>query len=200
MNVEVKENDVTESFILQKLLGRTLPPSGDNNNDNKVIGLGAGAGAVILIILLVLICLCKRKARRRRIRKGRVIPIHTTTTSRPPVYVIPTKVELRTTEDVTRRYQRSASNLSAKSQIYLVPFDVLPPNFDFASREVEVRADYVILKDLALLEKYPSNGVVNEAYETQEAYNPNSIGNGHIPSSHGGERFQKQSPFNPTFY
>lgn len=129
------------------------------------------------------------------------------------LYIIPVTeglpVQVRTTEDVTRRYERSVSSLSTKSQVYIVPFHALPPDFDFSSREVEVKGDYVILKDLAILEQcesttYP-NGVVNEAYEIQESYNPmypNLYENAPPLNVNASvkEPYQRQSPYNPNFY
>lgn len=71
---------------------------------------------------------------------------------------------------------------------------------------MEVRGDYVILKDLSLLTRYdndtPSNnnnsneGYVNEAYVQQESFNPYL----HTPIPPLGEAYKKQAPYNPTFY
>ncbi|ENN80187.1 hypothetical protein YQE_03382, partial [Dendroctonus ponderosae] len=115
------------------------------------------------------------------------------------IFVLICLSPIRTTQDVARRYERCVSSMSTKSQLYLVPFDVLPPNFDYSSREVEVRADYVILKDLRLLERYHScdGGVVNEAYVPQPEYNPHIYGT--IPPLER-EPYKKQASYNPMFY
>ncbi|CAG9766238.1 unnamed protein product [Ceutorhynchus assimilis] len=187
--------------IVKKTLGSENSLTSD---DTKIIVLGVAFSVVGgIIFFIVLLCLCKRRRRRNRLRKNdqEISSSSTSTTNTsPPVFTIRQEVQLRTTEDVTRRYERSISSLSTKSQVYLVPFAVLPPDFDFSSREVEVKADYVILKDLRFLEKYKSSdnsrGVVNEAYEQQESYNPYIYGT--IPPLV--EAYKKQEPYNPTFY
>nr|CAH7761940.1 unnamed protein product [Callosobruchus chinensis] len=63
---------------------------------------------------------------------------------------------------------------TTQNSIYLVPFSALPPNFDFAASGVEVKSDYVIVKDLHILNIY---GAIChrslEEYQRPLPYNPN---------------------------
>ncbi|KAH1015192.1 hypothetical protein HUJ05_012960, partial [Dendroctonus ponderosae] len=151
--------------------------------------------------LILYIVSGKRCNGRRNLHKGAEMSSNSTiiSTNSTDIYSVPIRAPIRTTQDVARRYERCVSSMSTKSQLYLVPFDVLPPNFDYSSREVEVRADYVILKDLRLLERYHScdGGVVNEAYVPQPEYNPHIYGT--IPPLER-EPYKKQASYNPMFY
>ncbi|KAF7283919.1 uncharacterized protein LOC143201427 [Rhynchophorus ferrugineus] len=171
-----------------------------SSNDNTWIILGAVA---LVVCLLIILCICRRKKRIRRRRRKKQENLQSETNAPSEVHIVPIREQIRTAEDVTRRYERSVSSLSTKSQIYLVPFDALPPNFDFSSRDVDVRADYVILKDLSALNvpnSPVSNGVVNEAYEQQEAYNPTYVPQSsfHYPAIP--KEYERQAPYNPNFY
>ncbi|CAH1972481.1 unnamed protein product [Acanthoscelides obtectus] len=65
---------------------------------------------------------------------------------------------------------------TTQNSVYLVPFSALPPNFDFSASGVEVKSDYVIVKDLEILNIY---GAIchrsPEEYQQPPPYNPNFI-------------------------
>ncbi|XP_072398554.1 uncharacterized protein [Diabrotica undecimpunctata] len=57
---------------------------------------------------------------------------------------------------------------------YLVPFTALPKNFDFSLPNVEVHSDFVIIKDLDILQTYWYETENNkEEYKQQPQLNPN---------------------------
>ncbi|XP_050515879.1 uncharacterized protein LOC126890751 [Diabrotica virgifera virgifera] len=57
---------------------------------------------------------------------------------------------------------------------YLVPFTALPKNFDFSLPNVEVHSDFVIIKDLDILQTYWYETENNkEEYKKQPQLNPN---------------------------
>ncbi|XP_050292701.1 uncharacterized protein LOC126733440 [Anthonomus grandis grandis] len=173
----------------------------NNSHDEKktVIGVSVGVAVAVLVVLLLL-CLCKNRRKKRLQSSLNHTSVVTTTTSsimKPCVYDISTEIKLRCPEDVARRYERSVSNLSTKSQIYLVPFDVLPADFDYSSREVDVRGDYVILKNLSLIERQGQyQGTINEGYEyeQQSAYNPLYV------ISPSREVYKKQESYNTDYF
>ncbi|KAL1496923.1 hypothetical protein ABEB36_007975 [Hypothenemus hampei] len=202
MSVDVIHRDGVPHQIQNSDGSRSTRPE-----DNKELILGVSFGAVGLILIFCLIYIY-RKCLKRRIKERREeSSTSTSTTTSSSANCIRVEVPPKTTQDVTRRYERSVSALSNKSQIYLVPFSALPHDFDYSSREVEVKADYVILKDLSFLERYHSSdystncnndrGIVNEAYERQEPYNPDIYYT--IPPIER-DPYKKQAAYNPTFY
>ncbi|XP_018571778.1 uncharacterized protein LOC108911348 isoform X2 [Anoplophora glabripennis] len=76
-----------------------------------------------------------------------------------------------------------------KNPIYLVPYSALPENFDFSRSDITVRGDYIILKDLHVLEqpviRPPST--------------PTTPVSASFPQIHF-EGYQRQPPYNPNVY
>ncbi|XP_060534130.1 uncharacterized protein LOC132706669 [Cylas formicarius] len=146
---------------------------------------------VVIVVLILTVWFYRRK----RIQHGQIRRRRILTASSPSVYVIPEEIsdQIRSPEDVMRRYQRSASY---NSQVYLVPFSALPPDFDFASRDVDVKADYVVLKDLKALEtsqQRDSSPDVNHCYQPQVSY----YSDGTLTTT--SVVYRQQAPYNPNF-
>ncbi|XP_066259478.1 uncharacterized protein [Euwallacea similis] len=217
MSVDVVRDEASENDLVgQKQV--LLDSAQNNERSNLIAGLAAGLIGVLVLVLLC-VCLCNKRRRRKAARDAESSACNSTDTASSKVYSIPIETGvLRTPQDVAKRYERSVSALSSKEQVYLVPFSALPPDFDYSSREVEVKADFVILKDLSLLERYNNSpgyngGVVNEAYELQEPYNsyiygaiPSQEREKYNPFIYGTipplerEPYKKQTAYNPTFY
>ncbi|XP_066152126.1 uncharacterized protein [Euwallacea fornicatus] len=218
MSVDVVRHDASENVLVGKT-AVLLDTVQKNERNNLTAGLTAGITGVFVLVL-IFVCLCTKRRKRKTVRDVDSSGFNSTgTTTSSGIYSIPIETGvLRTPQDVARRYERSVSALSSKEQVYLIPFSALPPDFDYSSREVEVKGDFVILKDLSLLERYNNSpvdygGVVNEAYERQEPYNPyvytnipsqeyrqyNPLIYGTVPPLEH-DTYKKQLAYNPTFY
>nr|CAI5835604.1 unnamed protein product [Callosobruchus analis] len=122
---------------------------------HHIVGVVLGfIGFMAIIILLIKRCVLRRRYKatgkvKRRDRKRQTLNLSHALQIEPPVY-------------------------TTQNSIYLVPFSALPPNFDFSASGVEVRSDYVIVKDLHILNIY---GAIChrslEEYRKPLPYNPN---------------------------
>ncbi|CAG9858009.1 unnamed protein product [Phyllotreta striolata] len=70
----------------------------------------------------------------------------------------------------TISFPREPMYKSQGKPAYLVPFTALPPNFDYSLKNVEVHSDFVVIKDLEILQTY---WYEKEEYKKPAPYNTN---------------------------
>ncbi|XP_044264642.1 uncharacterized protein LOC123011323 [Tribolium madens] len=127
---------------------------------------------VLIPIILAITIMCLLSILRcRRHKKNTVTQMATTN-----IYTVPANYNA-----VNRNYTSSPQNpvlsnttnfghhrISSQGERFAVPVDLLPPDFDYTAPGVEYKENYVLVKDLTVINK----PAVDE-YQKQSPYNPN---------------------------
>ncbi|KAJ3661111.1 hypothetical protein Zmor_005527 [Zophobas morio] len=119
---------------------------------------------VVLLTMCLLACLkCGRRKHPSVRRSVPPAPIYTVHTNYNAVNTAPGNPAPSASQ--TRNFGHH--RISSQGDRFAVPLDLLPPNFNFNAPGVEHKGDYVLVKDLKLIQT-PSN----DEYQKQSPYNP----------------------------
>ncbi|KAJ8979634.1 hypothetical protein NQ317_001341 [Molorchus minor] len=139
---------------------------------------GISLGVILLVIIILILKRCLKKQGRKENDTVFTFPMSGLRkqgrTEDDSVFTLPMSGNQISEEHIYQPVYRNQRN-----PIYLVPFSALPENFDYSRTDIVVKGDYIIIRDLFILEQpvvrppsVPSTPTYLEEYKKQEPYNP----------------------------
>lgn len=87
-----------------------------------------------------------------RVTKPKIV--HKTQKSKEEKFIVKSKNGKKQNISPISFFPREPVYRNQQTPSYIVPFTELPPNFDFSLANVEVYSDFVVIKDLSILQRY----------------------------------------------